>query len=78
MKKKFSTFALLVIALVVSSCGSQPASTTATPTSVPAGTVIAEGHIRPMQSVNLAFQGSGEVNLRSWSRLAIQSRKVMN
>ena len=61
MKKKFSTFALLVIALVVSSCGSQPASTTATPTSVPAGTVIAEGHIRPKHSVNLAFQGSGAV-----------------
>lgn len=61
MKKKFSTFALLVIALVFASCGGQPASTTVTPTSVPAGTVIAEGHIRPMQSVNLAFQGSGAV-----------------
>ncbi|MFZ1040177.1 MAG: HlyD family efflux transporter periplasmic adaptor subunit [Anaerolineales bacterium] len=62
MKKKFSTFALLIIALVVSGCGSQPASMTATPTSVPAGTVIAEGHIRPMQSVNLAFEGSGAVS----------------
>ncbi len=61
MKKKFSTFALLVIALVFASCGSQPASTTVMPTSAPAGTVIAEGHIRPMQSVNLAFQGSGVV-----------------
>ncbi len=61
MKKKFSTFAFLIIALALASCGSQPASTTATPTSVPAGTVIAEGHIRPMQSVTLAFQGSGAV-----------------
>ena len=61
MKKKFFTFALLAVALVLASCGSQPASTTVTPTSVLAGTVIAEGHIRPMQSVNLAFQGSGAV-----------------
>ncbi len=61
MKMKFSMFALLILGLAVSACGNQPASTTATPTSVPAGTVIAEGHIRPSQSVNLAFQGSGSV-----------------
>jgi HlyD family secretion protein len=61
MKMKFSIFALLILGLALSACGSQPASTTATPTSVPAGTVIAEGHIRPSQSVNLAFQGSGSV-----------------
>jgi HlyD family secretion protein len=61
MKKKFSAFAALIIALVLASCGSQPTSTTIMPTALPAGTVIAEGHIRPMQSVNLAFQGSGGV-----------------
>ena len=61
MKMKFSMFALLILAFVLSACGSQPASTTATPTAIPAGTVIAEGHIRPSQSVNLAFQGSGSV-----------------
>ena len=62
MKKKFLTFAFLIIALALASCGSQPASTNVTPTAAPSGTVIAEGHIRPLQSVNLAFQGSGEVN----------------
>ncbi len=61
MKMKFSMFALLILAFVLSACGSQPASTTPTPTDIPAGTVIAEGHIRPSQSVNLAFQGSGSV-----------------
>ena len=62
MKKKLWIFVLSIIALVLSGCGSQPASTIATPTAAPAGTVIAEGHIRPIQSVNLAFPGSGAVN----------------
>jgi HlyD family secretion protein len=61
MKKKISIFVLLIIALLLVGCGSQPASTALTPTPAPAGTVIAEGHIRPMQSVNLAFQGRGAV-----------------
>ena len=61
MKMKFSMFALLAIAFVLSGCGSKPASTATTPTAAPAGTVIAEGHIRPSQSVNLAFQGRGAV-----------------
>jgi len=61
MKKKFLIFGLLVVALALASCGSQSSSTTATPTAAPAGTVIAEGHIRPMQSVNLALQGGGAV-----------------
>jgi len=55
-------FAFLNIAMILSACGSQSVSTVATPTTVPAATVIAEGHIRPLQSVNLAFQASGEVN----------------
>jgi len=61
MNKKFSIYVLLIVALLMASCGSQPASTAATPTAVPSGAVIAEGHIRPMQSVNLAFQGRGSV-----------------
>jgi len=55
-------FAFLNIAMILSACGSQSVSTVATPTTVPAATVIAEGHIRPLQSVNLAFQATGEVN----------------
>src|SRR5258708_26528863 len=61
MKMKFSIFALLVVGLVLAGCGGKPASTTATATPAAAGTVIAEGHIRPAQSVNLAFQGRGAV-----------------
>ena len=61
MNKKFPMFVLLMIALLMAGCGSQPVSTTATPSAASAGAVIAEGHIRPMQSVNLAFQGRGSV-----------------
>ena len=62
MNKKYSIYVLLIAALLLAGCGSQPASTaTATPTASSAGAVIAEGHIRPMQSVNLAFQGRGVV-----------------
>ena len=62
MKMKSSMFALLVLVFVLSACGNQPTlATTATTTAVPAGTVITEGHIRPSQSVNLAFQGRGAV-----------------
>lgn len=61
MKIKSLAFILLIAALALSGCGSQPSSTTAVPTSAPAGAVIAEGHIRPSESVNLAFQGRGAV-----------------
>ncbi|HUH96790.1 MAG TPA: HlyD family efflux transporter periplasmic adaptor subunit [Anaerolineales bacterium] len=61
MKKKFSRFVFWMIALALAGCGSQPPATPAAPTSLPSGTVIAEGHIRPMRSVNLAFQAGGGV-----------------
>jgi HlyD family secretion protein len=61
VKRKSLIFVLLMLAMALPACGSQPAATAAAPTLPPAGTVIAEGHIRPAQSVNLAFQGRGAV-----------------
>src|SRR5581483_10946624 len=64
MNKKIVTTALLILifALALTACGG-PATPTATqPTAIPAGAVIAEGHIRPLQGAMLAFQARGTVS----------------
>jgi HlyD family secretion protein len=61
--KKFITllFLSLFFALLLAACGGQATQAAIQPTAIPAGAVIAEGHIRPVQSVMLAFQGRGSV-----------------
>jgi multidrug resistance efflux pump len=63
MNKKMNIVIILAVAFIatLSACGSQPNSTTAQASPAPAGAVIAEGHIRPTQSLTLAFQGRGVV-----------------
>jgi len=63
MNKKIVATALLIFlfALALTACGGQPAPATAQPTPIPAGAVIAEGHIRPVQGAMLAFQARGTV-----------------
>ncbi len=63
MNKKIIIFIMLAVTftLALTACGGQPTSTVIQPTPAPAGAVIAEGHIRPGQSVTLAFQGRGAV-----------------
>lgn len=62
--KKLTTlfFILLISALALTACGQQATPTIAQPTALPAGAVIAEGHIRPIQASNLAFQARGVVD----------------
>lgn len=62
--KKLTTilFILLISALALAACAKQPVATVAQPTALPAGAVVAEGHIRPIQASSLAFQARGVVD----------------
>ena len=63
--KKLTTllFILLVSVLALTACGGQLATPTiAQPTALPAGAVVAEAHIRPIQASSLAFQARGVVD----------------
>lgn len=63
MNKKIISLAILflIFALVLTACGGQATPATAQPTAIPAGAVIAEGHIRPVNAAMLAFQARGAV-----------------
>ncbi len=55
-------FILLISALALTACGQQAVATISQPTVLPPGAVVAEGHIRPIQASNLAFQARGTVS----------------
>jgi HlyD family secretion protein len=59
MKRKITALSILIVALTLAACGKQPVEATSQPTPVPAGAVIAEGHIRPDEGAVLAFQARG-------------------
>lgn len=53
---------LVVFVLALAACANQqPAAQEAAPTSLPSSAVIAEGHLKPVQAVNLSFQARGAV-----------------
>jgi len=64
MKKTTNIFIimLVVFVLALAACANQqPAAQEAAPTSLPSSAVIAEGHLKPVQAVNLSFQARGAV-----------------
>ncbi len=62
--KKLVKALFLVMALTLSlpACGQKAGPAVNQPTPVPAGAVVAEGHIKPAQGVTLAFQARGTVS----------------
>lgn len=62
--KRYYLTTLVVVAagVVLAACGNAAPAATLGPTAVPPGAVVAEGHIRPVQGVVLAFQGRGTVS----------------
>jgi len=61
MKKKIIAPTILILAFALASCGQQATPVTSGPTPLPAGAVIAEGHIRPAEGAALAFDARGTV-----------------
>lgn len=61
MKKKIIALSTLIFALTLTACGTQGTPATSGPTLIPAGAVIAEGHIRPVKAAVLAFEPRGTV-----------------
>src|SRR5512145_1973766 len=67
MKKTINTIAimLVVFVLALTACANQPSATPAADTvaaeAVPADAVVAEGHLKPVQGVDLSFQARGNV-----------------
>jgi multidrug efflux pump subunit AcrA (membrane-fusion protein) len=66
MKKTISTTIIFVVfVLALTACANQPAATPAADTvaaeAVPADAVVAEGHLQPVQGVDLSFQARGNV-----------------
>ncbi len=55
-------FLALAVSFILSACGQKTATNANQPTPVPAGAVVAEGHIKPVQGVTLAFQARGAVS----------------
>ncbi|HVN17008.1 MAG TPA: HlyD family efflux transporter periplasmic adaptor subunit [Anaerolineales bacterium] len=54
--------ALITAALFLTACGAQTSATTAaTATPAPSGTVIAEAHLKPVRATSLSFQAGGVV-----------------
>ena len=53
---------LVVFVLALAACANQqPAAQETAPTPLPSSAVIAEGHLKPVQAVNLSFQARGAV-----------------
>lgn len=63
MNKKLIILIMLVVvfALALAACGNQTGTPVNQPTPVPVNAVIAEGHLRPVKGVVLAFQAPGTV-----------------
>jgi multidrug efflux pump subunit AcrA (membrane-fusion protein) len=72
MKYTMNIFMVVLIGgLVLSACGNQPTQT-ATATPLPAGAVIAEGHLKPLRAASLSFMARGvvqDVNVQLGVRL---------